>query len=69
MARTFVMVRDLDGTALQRIDANRILTPVMLQLRTRLVVRSVEMKDYTPGGIDFSAAAALRISASTLSRW
>lgn len=43
MARTFVMVRDLDGTALQRIDANRILTPVMLQLRTRLVVRTGEI--------------------------
>lgn len=43
MARTFAMVRDLDRTALQRIDANRILTPVMLQERTRLVVRTGEI--------------------------
>lgn len=40
MARTFVMVRDLDGRAVQRIDANRVLNPAMLQLRTRLVVRT-----------------------------
>ncbi len=40
MARTFVMVRDLDGNAVQRIDANRVLNASMVQRRTRLVLRT-----------------------------
>ena len=43
MARTFLMVRDGGGDAVQRIDANRILTSAMLQLRTRLVTRTGEI--------------------------
>ncbi len=40
MARTFVMLRDAAGTAVRRLDANRNLTPVMLQQRTRVVTRT-----------------------------
>ena len=42
MSRTFVL-RSSGGRAVQRIDANRILTSVMLQERTRVVVRTGEI--------------------------
>ncbi len=43
MARTFLLRHDASGQPVQRIDANRILTSVMLQERTRLVVRTGEI--------------------------
>ena len=42
MSRTFLL-RSSGGDAVQRIDANRILTSVMLQERTRVVVRTGEI--------------------------
>lgn len=42
MARTFLLRQD-EGGAVQRIDVNRILTTVMLQQRTRMVVRTGEI--------------------------
>jgi endonuclease/exonuclease/phosphatase (EEP) superfamily protein YafD len=42
MARTFLLRSDAGG-AVQRIDVNRILTTVMLQQRTRMVVRTGEI--------------------------
>jgi endonuclease/exonuclease/phosphatase (EEP) superfamily protein YafD len=42
MARTFLLRSDA-GSAVQRIDVNRVLTTVMLQQRTRMVVRTGEI--------------------------